>query len=292
MADDDLYNIQNLFWIGSWQGAINEAMSSSSADELRLELMYRSYVGQGNYEIVLDEVEAGASAGLQAIRQLAKYLLDRQAYAACMAALDGLTATDTVALVKATMYANEGLYDDAMKTLHELKRLEALAMMVSCLISINCVSKANEYLQRMIREDEDSAITQLTLGWVCLAKGGEDNVKEATLVFQDLVDKFGGSPKLLNALAICQMKSDHYEEAQSLLLESLEKNPNDGDTIANLIACGPFVIDNPDKVASLRTRRTNQLSGTSPHHAWLKSLEKFEEEFKTEAASYSASGAR
>ena len=78
-------------------------------------------------------------------------------------------------------------------------------------------------------------------------------MKEALFIYQDLVDKYSGTSKLLNGLAVCNLKMNKYEEAQTLLMEALEKNPNDPETLSNLILVSPFV--NPEKSQVETTRR-------------------------------------
>jgi coatomer protein complex subunit epsilon len=73
MADTDiLFDVRNNFLLGNYQGCINEANNvkpRSDRDKVERDAyVYRSYIAQGNYQIVLDEVEANAHPSLQAIK--------------------------------------------------------------------------------------------------------------------------------------------------------------------------------------------------------------------------------
>jgi coatomer subunit epsilon len=50
-------------------------------------------------------------------------------------------------------------------------------------------------------------------------KGAQD----AAYVYEELIDKFGGSPLLLNGLAIAKMHQGQYAEAESSLQQALTK---------------------------------------------------------------------
>jgi len=75
---DELYTLRNLFWLGSFQQAINEGgRLNRLSDELKVErdeFVYRSYVGQGQYALVISEVDDDAPVNLRAVKLLAEYL--------------------------------------------------------------------------------------------------------------------------------------------------------------------------------------------------------------------------
>ena len=50
-------------------------------------------------------------------------------------------------------------------------------------------------------------------------KGAQD----AAYVYEELIDKFGGSPLLLNGLAIAKMHQGQYAEAETSLQQALTK---------------------------------------------------------------------
>ena len=78
---DELFQLRNSFWVGSFQAAIDEARSRTpSTDGLRMEqecFLYRALIAKGEFKKVLEEVdESSASVGLSAVRLLAQYLAD------------------------------------------------------------------------------------------------------------------------------------------------------------------------------------------------------------------------
>ena len=66
-ADDELFVLKNFFHLGCYQQAISESISAhpsnpDSAIEAKF-FMYRAYIEQGQYRLVLEEVRADAPRG-------------------------------------------------------------------------------------------------------------------------------------------------------------------------------------------------------------------------------------
>lgn len=79
---DLLFAVRNNFYLGAFQAAINEAsdltdgLSEQEVQE-RDCLVYRSYIGMGQYDIVLSEISEDSSSALLAVKLLASYLSGR-----------------------------------------------------------------------------------------------------------------------------------------------------------------------------------------------------------------------
>lgn len=133
-----LFGIRNLFTIGNYQTVINEVSSSNGlfSPEAKLEAqtyLYRSYVAQGKYNLVINDIGANTSeAPLKAIQLLATYLSDKQKnveeYAQKANALleEGANRINPVVqVVLATILVQAGHLEDALRTLHSRqKKLE------------------------------------------------------------------------------------------------------------------------------------------------------------------------
>ncbi|XXG77169.1 hypothetical protein AAC387_Pa08g1373 [Persea americana] len=65
-------------------------------------------------------------------------------------------------------------------------------------------------------KSEDYTLTQLANAWLNLAV-------EAHLIFQDFSEKYRQTGMILNGKAVCCMHMGRFEEAESLLLEALNR---------------------------------------------------------------------
>lgn len=88
-AASDLFELINFFVLGNYQGAINEGVSFGSGQlregdlVLRDFYVYRSYIAQGNYGLVISEIKDNAPASLQVMSFFFHTILmkkDRQAF--------------------------------------------------------------------------------------------------------------------------------------------------------------------------------------------------------------------
>jgi coatomer protein complex subunit epsilon len=133
--DSVLFAVRNLFALGNYQIAINELSTSSrllQSPEAQLEAkiyLYRSYVGQGKYNVVISDVTDQDPAELQAIKLLAVYLQAKEKGNAAVAeqAVSSSTAllsdgannvNPTIQLTNATILNNEGFQEEALRILH------------------------------------------------------------------------------------------------------------------------------------------------------------------------------
>jgi len=296
MADTDiLFDVRNNFLLGNYQGCINEANNVHARNERdRIErdvYVYRSYIALGNFQIVLDEVEAEGKASshpsLQAVKLLATYLSSESNKDIALVTVrewmaDGEAAGNQhLQLVAGSIYMHEQLYEDALKCLHQTNSLEGLALLVQTYLKIDRLDLAEKELQNMRKQDEDATITQLSIAWVNTLLGG-DKIQDAFFIYKELSDKYGPTVPLLNGLAVCSLHLKKFEEAERYLLEAIEKNSKDTDTLTNIITCYLQLKKSPEVV----NRYINQLKTGSPQHTWVVNLKGAEESFDRASARF------
>jgi coatomer protein complex subunit epsilon len=105
-------------------------------------------------------------------------------------------------------------------------------------------------------------------------------VQEAAYIYDELIDKYGSSPMLLNGLAVSKMHQTQWDEAESALKEAITKSPSDPDTLANIITVSLHLQRSPDVI----NRYLSQLKAKAPTHALVTSLSMFEGAFDRVAA--------
>eukprot|EP00730_Choanoeca_flexa_P005275 TRINITY_DN11917_c3_g3_i2.p1 TRINITY_DN11917_c3_g3~~TRINITY_DN11917_c3_g3_i2.p1 ORF type:complete len:297 (+),score=85.05 TRINITY_DN11917_c3_g3_i2:41-931(+) len=285
-AVDVLFDVRNALYIGNYQHCINEAQQlSAPSDEVKEEcdvLMYRAMVAQGKYAVVKGDITSSSPSSLQAVKNLATFLHNKRDRDSILATIkkqqeDGISLTvPTVALMAATIYNNADNPEEALRCLHGVETVEAMAMFVQILLSIHRVDLAKKKLKELQEFDEDSTMTQLATAWVDLALGG-DKLQDAFYIYQEMCDKFGSTPLLLNGQAATHIQQARYDEAEESLLAAVDKDPNNPETLINLVAVSTYL----GKAPEVAQRYLNQLRDSVPDHPYVKDLAEKEQLFAT-----------
>lgn len=289
---DELYTLRNRFWLGNFQMAIAEGNALTRlSDPLKTErdeFVYRSYVGLGQYGLVIGEIGEESPIPLQAVKLLAQYLEDPAGNKEMVLMTIGEWVRDptsanvpTVQLMAALIYEKEGLMKEAFTAIRHGTTMEQLALWAQFCLKINRVDLAQKHLKKLTDVDEDATLTQLVSAWVNLSLGG-DKCKEACYAYEELIDKFEPSLSLLNGLAVSKMHLREWEDAEKSLLAALAKSFNDADTLINIITCYAHM----GKDQQLIDRYTNQLKSAHPNHPHVVKLNKAEEDFDKLAKEY------
>lgn len=214
--------------------------------------MWRAYIAQNKYRVVLDGIDAHDQSVLQSTRKVAEYFAYADKRNEIMEYFDGKLNEDfdddnrpMWCISAATIYYNEGIYENALRVLNGQSDLECLALSVQCLLKMNRLDLAKKVLVRMQEKDDDATLTQLATAWINITMGGE-KLQDAYFIYQDFCDKFVTTSLLLNGQAVCHIGQEKFEEAESALRESLDKDSNNYNTLINMIALSQHTEKNSD----------------------------------------------
>lgn len=285
MGDDPLFGVRNAFHLGHYQKAINEAPASKvKTDAQRIErdtFIYRAYLAQGNHQLPLDEIKAGAPPQLMAVRALALYHKGDKdaAKAEVSGGGDGIRA-----IIACTIALLEGNLDEAWRTVHAASSLEARSLLAQVLVRMERIDLAEKVVAAMKTEDEDNIVTQLAIAWTGVAAGGTERLHDAEGIAQELLDKYGPTPTLLNLLACANMLQGKFEAAEANLLEALESNAKHPDTLANLVVVCAHL-----KKTAEAGRFQAQLKQYAPTHGLLASTKSLEDAYARLAERFASS---
>lgn len=272
---DDLFEIRTNFYTGNYQQAINEASKLKVPPNLQTEkdlFMYRSFIAQKKYGVVLDEIRSSATQEeLLAVRLLADYLANDSKREAILRELDGKMGGNVknsfCLLMHAYIYFLSENYESTLKVLHNADSLECCALTIESLLKLDRLDLAQKELKRMAELDEDSVLTQLSTAWVNIAIGTE-KLQEAYYIFQELSDKHSPTPLLLNGQAVCHIAQGKYAEAQTALQEALDRDSNDPQTLINLIVLSQITA----KPIEVSNRYISQMKDSHSNHPFVKDL--------------------
>uniref|UniRef100_A0A7N5JCF6 Coatomer subunit epsilon n=1 Tax=Ailuropoda melanoleuca TaxID=9646 RepID=A0A7N5JCF6_AILME len=213
---DELFDVKNAFYIGSYQQCINEAQrvkpSSPERDVERDVFLYRAYLAQRKYGVVLDEIKPSSAPELQAVHMFAEYLANDSQRDSIVAELDremsrSVDVTNTTfLLMAASIYFHDQNPDAALRALHQGDSLECMAMTVQILLKLDRLDLARKELKKMQDQDEDATLTQLATAWVNLAV---DSGHPETLINLIVLSQHLGKPPEVTNRYLSQLKDAH-----------------------------------------------------------------------------------
>ncbi|CAK9299199.1 unnamed protein product [Gordionus sp. m RMFG-2023] len=284
---DELFDVKNAYYIGNYQNCINESskLRNISAENQIIKdvFVYRSYIAQKKYKLVIDEINEKSDQQFYILKLLAQYLNDPSSRENIKHEIENY-ANPTLCLYKivaASIFIQEKELEIAFDILYDSNDLECLAMTIQIYLQLKRVDLARTILLKMQAIDEDASLTQLSTAWIDLAIG-IDKAQEAFYIFQDFCDKYTSSVILLNGLAAAHIHLKQYEEADNCLREALEKDSNNPETLINLIVTSQLL----EKPTEICQRFINQLKDEFPGHPFVKEINNKELEFDKLAKIY------
>ncbi|XP_010516645.1 PREDICTED: coatomer subunit epsilon-2 [Camelina sativa] len=279
---DHLFNLRNNFYLGAYQTAINKSEIPNLSPEDAVErdcFVFRSYIALGSYQLVINEIDESAATPLQAVKLLAMYLSSPENKESTISSLREWLAdstignSDTLRLIAGIIFMHEEDYNEALKHTHAGGTMDLYALNVQIFIKMHRLEYAEKQLRVMQQIDEDHCLTQLASAWLNLAVGGS-KIQEAYLIFEDFTEKYPMTCLILNGKAVCCMQFGNFDEAETLLLEALNKDAKDPETLANLVVCSLHV-------GKSSSRYLSQLKLSHPEHVLVKRVSSAEDNFES-----------
>lgn len=271
---DRLFDVKNLFFLGQYQQCILEAQKlNTKVEEEKIAkevFMYRSYIAQSKASLVLNEIsERTDNPSLKAVRRLAEYqnAADKQRIAKQIQeeVSERTSPTDDTSCVVAALILNEeNNPEDAMRILSKSDSLEAHSATVFTLLQMDRVDLAAKELKKMNDIDEDATLTQLALAWINMTVG-KDKLNDAYYIYQEMMDKYGQSPRLLICQSAVLILQGKYKDAEALLHEAQLRDANNCEALVNLVTLSQFL----GKDNEVMKRYISQLRDINPNHPWV-----------------------
>lgn len=151
--------------------------------------------------------------------------------------------------------------------------LELHGTCVDIFLRMNRTDFADSELRHMEKIDDDAPLSNLWHAYICLRKGGDEQLKEAEGLFEDLKEKFGHTNLLLNGTALALMGQGKWGQAEEVLEEALSLRDSDPDTMINLSIAKRQV--NPAAGSAL----IDTVRASHPAHPWTRRIKALEAGF-------------
>lgn len=287
---NELFDIKNSYYIGNYQQCINDAQKEPpNYGNLRLQrdiFMYRAYLAQKKYGIVLAEIKTSSPAELKPFKLLAEYLQTPSNRNSILKTLEQdlenmYEINHSLVIVATTIYNHEHNYESALRVLKNDDTFEGVTLSLIIYLRMNRVDLASKELKKLKEKDEDATLTQMAQAWLNLALGG-DKLQEAYYIFQELTDKYGVTALLLNSQSVCYIGQCEYKKAEITLQDALEKDSNDIDSLVNSL----FISVHTKVSADVTKRQLNMLRDAYPNSDFIVTYNKKEAEFDSLSQAY------
>jgi hypothetical protein len=151
-------------------------------------LLYRAYIAQRKFRVVLDEINNSSPPELQPLKILADYFANPHRRDTIMTELDKEAShpnfdNQNFLIVAATIYYHEKNLEAALRILHDVDHLECMALTLQIYLKMDRLDLARKELKTMQEKDDDATLTQLAQAWVNITSGG-DKLQDAYYIFQ------------------------------------------------------------------------------------------------------------
>ncbi|XP_075149165.1 coatomer subunit epsilon [Haematobia irritans] len=291
-TNSTLFYARNEYYIGNFMGSVNFVLpeSSGSGSEL-LSYMYLSYLAMDSGRLIANDIKENNNTPLLALRYIHEAFEQPNKVEDILNKLTDKVAgeedeTNIWRIATAIVYCYDEQFENALKILHGSTNLESMALSVQCLLRLNRIDLAKQLVAKMQEISDDHTLTQLAQAWVALSSGTE-SMQDAFHIYQEFCEKYKPTPLLLNGQAVVHLGLERYEEAESVLRESMTKKHNDYDTLINMMVLAHLTGKSQETIQ----RYWEQLRQFYPKSQFVKDFDKKSDEFDKLCLKYSIDSA-
>jgi len=251
MADDELQEVRDNFYVGNFQKALQMCESTSASNDVSQAELNATLARCCLSIPVFDRLKAfqnsdfpgQQAAALMAVILKSKNDAQKTSAKERLAKIATESHDMSCAILQAIVCAMDGSWNDAVQLTTMHPTLEMQALCVFLCLSCGQVGLAEKKLQEMKGNNDDAAVYKMAFAAVKLASGDPE---EAYLTYCDLSSQFppgddsdaeAGSVLLQTGKALANMQRLMFTEAVEDLMRAVAKAPNDPDVLINLCCC-------------------------------------------------------
>lgn len=283
MAEDELHQAREHFYVGSYAKAVELAESVMPSNDIvqaeRDSLLLRAKLAQGNASACAG-FEHNSSAALKAVALFAQAKQGNKAAGDALATL-AASQEPTAKMLASCAFAAEDNMAEAHRLAASNPTLEMKALRAQLLMQMERPELAEQLFHEMSVTDDDAAVTKLTGALVHIGSG---NFQESYLTYCDLQALYQAgddapearrSVALLTGKAVANMQRKQWQEAFEDLTRARLTAPNDAVVLANLVCVCQHMRKTQEAEDFLKV-----LGTADPSHPFVQSATRIRQAFQ------------
>ncbi|KAG5366163.1 Coatomer subunit epsilon [Yarrowia sp. B02] len=246
---ENILDARLAFFTGDYKSLV-----AASPSEIRDEhkdavafLKYRAEIAGGLTPSNFDDVSSPAT--VEALKAYAKFVASGHKDAAVLASLASAnTDNEAVQLFGATGLYLEGKLDEALSLLEKHEgSFEAVLLIARILVDQNKIDAAQKLIHDYARTSDDDVAYLLASAIVAMRANGDDHVRSAYYIFEDLSQH--KTANMLLGQALTEIQLGRIDEAKETLTKVDEVAPQDPNALVAKIVVG---LSDGDDVTELK----------------------------------------
>lgn len=224
-------DIKELFFLGLYDRVVSEKISVG--DDERTFYYLRARINLNQFDFVESKIsnkDTSLKKGIYMLLEAKKNSSVSSLLALLDEFKDDITVNDNIYFIicKAMIYIQLKQYTECLDIMNNIEHPEVHLLKIQTYLLMNKYELADEEVESI----ESPIIKTAFNGLVSLFKDSS-SAESALFSLQDMIDRFGASPFLVNLISCCHFKLQQWDSLQDVLFKDVEKFSSDPSIIIN-----------------------------------------------------------